>query len=118
MRASSQDRNVPTGCSWLMFFSLGRLAFLRHATIELVFGLQPIIKLTAWKAAAFEIDFICAEPDLFKTWSVVCGSDLWVRLNRACPDLRPFTLFVPALRCHIDPNPFPASLNCSSAVVA
>jgi hypothetical protein len=48
-----------------MFFSIGRLAFLRRATIELGFGLQPISKLTAWKAAAFEIDFIWAEPDLF-----------------------------------------------------
>jgi hypothetical protein len=36
-------------------------------TIELAFGLQPIIKLIAEKAAAFEIDFMCAEPDLFAT---------------------------------------------------
>jgi len=59
-----------------MFFSIGRLALLRRATIELVFGLQPIVELIAWKAAAFEIDFICAEPDLFKVWCVVRGSVL------------------------------------------
>jgi hypothetical protein len=41
-----------------MSFYIGRLASLRCATIELAFGLQPIIKLIAWKAAAFEIDFI------------------------------------------------------------
>jgi hypothetical protein len=48
-------------------FYIGQLAFLRTATIELAFGLQPIIKLIAGKAAALEIDFMCAEPDLFAT---------------------------------------------------
>ena len=43
-----------------MSFYIGRLATLRCATIDLAFGLQPIIKFIAWKAAAFEIDFICA----------------------------------------------------------
>jgi hypothetical protein len=38
-----------------MSIYIGRLASLRRATIKLVFGLQPIIKLSAWKAAAFEI---------------------------------------------------------------
>ena len=108
---------MSAGCSWLIVVSIGRLAFLRRATIEFVFGLKPIIKLTARKAAAFEIDFIRAEPDLFTTWCVVSGRILWASPNRACPGLRPFTLFAPALRCHIDSNPFPA-LNCSSAVVA
>ena len=101
-----------------MFFSIGRLALLRRATIELVFGLQPIVELIAWKAAAFEIDFICAEPDLLTTRCAVSGSIRWVSLDRACPNIRSFTLLAPALRCHIDSNPFPASLNCSSAVVA
>jgi hypothetical protein len=50
-----------------MFFSVGRLAFLRRATIEFVFGLLPIIQLTARKTAAFEIDFLCAEPGLVTT---------------------------------------------------
>jgi hypothetical protein len=57
-----------------MSFYIGRLASLRCATINLAFGLQPIIKLIAWKAAAFEIDFICAEPDPFTTRCVVSGS--------------------------------------------
>jgi hypothetical protein len=57
-----------------MFFYIGRLASLRCATIELVFGLQPIIKLIAWKAATFEIKFISAEPDVFRTRCVVSGS--------------------------------------------
>jgi hypothetical protein len=30
---------------------------------ELAFGLEPIVKLTAWFFAAFQIDFICAASD-------------------------------------------------------
>jgi hypothetical protein len=37
-----------------MFFYIGRLALLRLATVEFVFGLQPIVKLIALKAATFE----------------------------------------------------------------
>ena len=55
-------------------FYIRRLASLRRATIELAVGLQPIIKLIAWKAVAFQTDFICAEPDLFTTRCVVSGS--------------------------------------------
>jgi len=57
-----------------MSFCIGRLTSLRCATIDLAFGLQAITKLIAWKAAAFGIDFICAEPDLFTTRRVVSGS--------------------------------------------
>jgi len=77
-----------------------------RACRRVAFGLQPIIKLIAWKAAAFEIDFIRAELDLFTTWCVVSGSTICVRLKRACPNLRSLTSLAPVLRCHIDLNPF------------
>jgi hypothetical protein len=57
-----------------MFFYIGRLGSLRCASIELVFGLQPIIKLIAREAATFEVDFICAEPDFFTSHRMVSGS--------------------------------------------
>lgn len=39
---------------------------------ELVFGLEPIIQFTARLPAAFEVDFICAAPDLLVTRRVRC----------------------------------------------
>jgi hypothetical protein len=32
--------------------------------LELVFGLEPILKLTPWQAAALQINFISTSPDL------------------------------------------------------
>jgi len=34
---------------------------------ELVFGLEPILKLTAWKATALQINFVSASADLAVT---------------------------------------------------
>lgn len=57
-------------------------------TLEFAFGLQPICKLSSWKATTLEIDFICAEADVFVTWRLVCRSIFYVKLNRACQKLR------------------------------
>jgi len=48
----------------------------------------PIIKLIAGEAVTLKIDFICAAPDFFVTWRVVCGSILCVRLNGTCVKLQ------------------------------
>src|SRR5712664_1960818 len=42
---------------------LARLRAAKHAAFEFTFGLEPIVQLTAWLFAAFEIDFVCATPD-------------------------------------------------------
>jgi hypothetical protein len=52
--------------------------------LEFTFGPEPIIKLIAWEAITLKIDFICAAPDFFATWPMVCGSILSGRLNGTC----------------------------------
>jgi hypothetical protein len=44
--------------------------------LEFAFGPEPIIKLIVWQAAALKVDFICAAPDFFVSWRVVCRSFL------------------------------------------
>jgi hypothetical protein len=34
-----------------------------HSLFQFAFGLEPIIQLTAWVFATFEIDFVCATSD-------------------------------------------------------
>jgi hypothetical protein len=47
------------------------LACLRnYHTFEFAFGLEPIVLLTAWLFAAFEIDFVCATSDVLVTLRV------------------------------------------------
>ncbi len=52
--------------------------------LEFAFGPEPIIKLVAWEAVTLKIDFICAAPDFFVTWRVVCRRIFCVRLNWVC----------------------------------
>src|SRR5713226_1597057 len=56
-------------------------SFEKSDLLEFTFGPEPIIKLIAWEAVTLKIDFICAAPDFFVTWRVVCGSILCLRLN-------------------------------------
>jgi hypothetical protein len=56
-----------------MSIYIGQRASLLCATVNLALGLQSMIKFIAWKAAALEIDFIYAAPDLFTTRCVVYG---------------------------------------------
>jgi len=35
-----------------------------HPGFELLFGLEPVVQVTAWLFATFEIDFVCATSDL------------------------------------------------------
>src|SRR5713226_4427416 len=56
--------------------------------LEFTFGPEPIIKLIAWLAVALKVDFICAAPNFFVTWRVVCRSILCVRLNGTCAMLQ------------------------------
>ena len=39
-------------------------------SLEFAFGSEPIVKLMAWTGATFEIDLVCAVPDLVVSWSV------------------------------------------------
>src|ERR1700730_16673708 len=39
----------------------------KHSTFEFPFGLEPIVQVTAWLLAAFEIDFVGATPDILFT---------------------------------------------------
>jgi hypothetical protein len=47
---------------------LARLSAAKHAAFE--FRLEPIVQLTAWLFAAFEIDFVCATSDFLGPHSV------------------------------------------------
>ena len=46
---------------------LARLRAPKHPTFEFAFGLEPIVQLTAWLFAAFEVDFVCATSDFLVT---------------------------------------------------
>jgi hypothetical protein len=49
--------------------------------LEFTSGPEPIIECIAWEAVTLKIDFICATPDFFVIWCVVCRSILCMRLN-------------------------------------
>ena len=53
---------------------LARLRVPKRPTFEFAFGLEPIVQLTAWLFAAFEIDFVCATSDVLVTRRVPCRS--------------------------------------------
>jgi Glycosyl hydrolases family 16 len=55
---------------------LARLRVPKHPTFEFAFGLEPIIQLTAWLFAAFEIDFVCATvmENIGKEPAIIHGS--------------------------------------------
>src|SRR5258708_11991955 len=46
------------------------------------------------------MDFVCAEPDFFATWRVVCRSVFCVRLNGACVKLQSLIFLAFTLQCH------------------
>jgi hypothetical protein len=46
---------------------LARLRKPKHPAFKFAFGLEPIVQLTAWLFAAFEIDFVCATSDFLFT---------------------------------------------------
>jgi len=50
--------------------------FEKSDLLEFTFGPKPIIKLIAWMAVTLKVDFICAAPDFFVSWRVVCRSFL------------------------------------------
>ena len=58
----------PEGCAT----RLARLRAAKHAALEFAFGLEPIVQITAWLFAAFEIDFVCATSDFLITRRVPC----------------------------------------------
>jgi hypothetical protein len=46
---------------------LARLRAAKHPTFEFAFRLEPIVQITAWLFAAFEIDLVCATSDFLIT---------------------------------------------------
>ncbi len=72
--------------------------FEKSDLLEFAFGPVPIIKLIAWEGATLKIDFICAAPDFFVSWCVVCRSIFLVRLNGTCVKL--YSLTSLAFQCH------------------
>ncbi len=73
-------------------------SFEKSDLLEFTFGSEPIIKLIAWRAVTLKIDFICAAPDFFVTWCVVCRRILCVKLNGTCVMLQS-QIFL-AFQCH------------------
>jgi hypothetical protein len=51
---------------------LARLRAPKHSAFEFALGLEPIVQLTAWLFAAFEVDFVCATSDFLVTRRVLC----------------------------------------------
>ncbi len=49
---------------------LARLRARECPALEFAFGLEPIVQITAWLFAAFEIDFVGATSDFFVTRGV------------------------------------------------
>jgi hypothetical protein len=45
----------------------------KSLVLELVFGLQPILQLTPWEAAALQKNFVSASPDLGGTYLKLAG---------------------------------------------
>ena len=71
----------------VLFLKTIPASFEKSDLLEFAFGPEPIIKLIAWETVTLKIDFICAAPDFFVTWRVVCRSMLCVRLNGTCVNL-------------------------------
>ncbi len=46
---------------------LARLRAPKHPAFEFALRLEPIVQLTAWLFAAFEVDFVCATSDFLVT---------------------------------------------------
>src|SRR2546427_10381885 len=64
------------------------LARLRKpTTFEFAFGLEPIVQLTPWLFAAFEIDFVCATSDFLVTRRVPYQNLSPLRLAIGCVGL-------------------------------
>src|SRR6266478_8020415 len=70
----------------------------QRRTFKFAFGLEPVLKLSTWEAAALKIDFVSAAPDLVVIQCVVCRTGFCARLNRACVKLQ--SLVSLALQCH------------------
>jgi hypothetical protein len=51
-------------------FYLARLGARKRSALEFAFGLEPIVQITAWLLAAFEIDFVGAKSDCLLRHSV------------------------------------------------
>ena len=50
---------------------LARLRARECPAFEFAFGLEPIVQITAWLFAAFEIDLVCATSDVLVTLPVL-----------------------------------------------
>src|SRR5258708_10290839 len=74
------------------------VSFEKGDLLEFTFGPEPIIKLIAWAAVTPKIYFVCAAPNFFVTWCVVCRSILCVRLNGTCVMLQSHIFL--AFQCH------------------
>jgi hypothetical protein len=81
MAVMALARNLGLELSGLMsvllnaLWQISLLARLRkHHAFEFAFGLEPIVQLSAWLSAAFEIDFVCATSDVLVTRRVPCRS--------------------------------------------
>jgi len=46
---------------------LARLRAAKYPAFEFAFRLEPIVQITAWLFAAFEVDFVCATSDFLVT---------------------------------------------------
>ncbi len=46
---------------------LARLRAPKHPAFEFALRSEPIVQLTAWLFAAFEVDFVCATSDFLVT---------------------------------------------------
>jgi hypothetical protein len=70
------------------------VSFEKSRLLELVFGLEPILKLTPRQAAALQINFVGASPDLAVNYCVVHRGIFCARLNGACVKLQSLTFLV------------------------
>ena len=46
---------------------LARVRVRKYPTFEFTFGMEPVVQLTAWFFAAFEIDFVRVTSDVLVT---------------------------------------------------
>jgi hypothetical protein len=66
---------------------LARLRAAKRPTCEFAFPLEPIVEITAWLFAAFEIDFVCAMDCLvasFDLYRITDASSKFSRGLRGC----------------------------------
>src|ERR1700686_5182974 len=85
VRAISLPKAIPVWCE-------------TSRVLDLVFGLEPILKLTPRQAAALQINFVSASPDLAVIYCVVCRGIFCAMLNGACVTLQSVTFL--SFRCH------------------